>query len=131
MKLSIVTTLYQSSSYINQFYERVTSIASKLTDSFEIVFVDDGSPDDSLDVAKKIVKDDSNVSLVELSRNYGHHRAMMAGLEQSRGDLVFLIDCDLEEPPESLELMWNKIHEESNNELIYGVNPEKKEGGVL
>ncbi|MGC8068848.1 glycosyltransferase, partial [Salmonella enterica] len=71
-------------------------------EDFEIVFVNDGSPDHSLDVAVELTKADSHVVVVDLSRNFGHHKALMTGLAHARGDLVYLVDSDLEEEPEWL-----------------------------
>jgi len=101
--LSVVTTMYQSSPYLEEFHRRVSAQASTLAgESYEIVYVNDGSPDDSLAVALRLHRADPHVRVVDLSRNFGHHRAIMTGLEHARGELVFLIDCDLEEQPEDL-----------------------------
>src|SRR5687768_15417115 len=99
MQLSIVTTLYNSSKTVEEFYRRSVAAAEGVTDQFEIVMVDDGSPDDSLVVACRIAAKDPRVRVVELSRNFGHHKALMTGLEFARGDLCFLLDSDLEEDP--------------------------------
>ena len=69
---------------------------------YEIVLVNDGSPDDSLRVALDLHARDPRVRIIDLSRNFGHHKALMTGLAHARGELVFLIDCDLEEDPEWL-----------------------------
>jgi len=80
MKLSIVATLYQSAPYIYEFHERATATAKQLVgDDYEIVLVNDGSPDNSLDLAIKLTEQDSHVVVVDLSRNFGHHKAMMPG----------------------------------------------------
>ena len=97
MKLSIVTTLYKSGAHVEEFYRRATEAAQRITDDFEIVMVDDGSPDNSLDIACAIARSDTHVRVVELSRNFGHHKAMMTGLDHASGELCFLIDSDLEE----------------------------------
>jgi putative glycosyltransferase len=99
MKLSIVTTLYYSQPHINEFYQRATNVAQALTSDYELIFVNDGSLDDSLNMAVRLCDLDSRVKLVDLSRNFGHHKALMTGLGYADGDLVFLLDCDLEEPP--------------------------------
>ena len=103
MDLSIVTTLYCSAPYLEEFYARACTAAERVTRSFEIVFVNDGSPDNSLEIALSIYKRDPRVRVIDLSRNFGHHKAMMTGLAHARGDLVFLLDSDLEEEPELLE----------------------------
>src|SRR5450631_3293689 len=104
MKLSIVATLYQSSLHIDEFHRRAGTAAQRLVGSdYEIILVNDGSRDDSLDLAVAISRHDRHVIVVDLSRNFGHHKAMMTGLAHAQGDRVFLIDSDLEEEPEWLE----------------------------
>ncbi len=101
MKLSIVSTLYQSAPYIAEFYERCTQVAKQFANQdYEIIFVNDGSPDNSLEIAIELYKQDSHVKIIDLSRNFGHHKAMMTGLAHAKGTYVFLIDSDLEEEPE-------------------------------
>jgi putative glycosyltransferase len=129
MKLSVVTTLYQSAPYIEEFVRRISVEARKITDDYEIVMVDDGSPDNSLVVALHIQKSDPHLHIIELSRNFGHHKAMMTGLEYARGELVFLIDVDLEEPPE----LMTRFHDEMKKgewDVIYGIQKERK-GGLI
>ena len=107
MKLSIVSTLFQSAPYINESYQCVSAAAKRLVgDDYEIVLVNDGSPDNSLDLAIRLTEQDPHV-VVDLSRNFGHHKAMMTGLAHSKGELVFLIDSDLEEEPEWLETFFS------------------------
>jgi putative glycosyltransferase len=125
MKLSIVTALYRSAPYIVEFHRRITAAASAITDDFEILMVDDGSPDDSLEIARQIVARDGRVSVLELSRNFGHHKAMMTGLEAARGDFVFLIDVDLEEEPEWLPVFWTTRHE-TGADVVYGYQTARK-----
>src|SRR5919202_5161758 len=102
MDLSIVSTLYYSAPYLQEVYRRVSELAQQLSADYEIVLVNDGSPHPSLEVALELHRADPRVKVVDLSRNFGHHKAMMTGLAHARGELVFLIDCDLEEPPELL-----------------------------
>ena len=102
MDLSIVTTLYASAPYLEEFYARTCVVAERVTSDFEIILVNDGSPDNSLEIALSLYRKDARVRIVDLSRNFGHHKAMMTGLIHARGDLVFLLDSDLEEAPEFL-----------------------------
>lgn len=127
MKISIVTTLYQSAPYLQEFYKRAKKAAQKITDDFEIILVDDGSPDDSLDVALEIQQQDNRVMVIELSRNFGHHKAMMTGLSYASGDFVFLLDSDLEEEPEWLELFYKTLQEQKCD-VVYGVQRSRKGG---
>lgn len=125
MKLSIVATLYQSAPYLPEFYTRSCAAAAKITPDFEIVLVNDGSPDNSLEIARALVQENSRVRVVDLSRNFGHHKAMMTGLIHSKGDLVFLIDSDLEEEPELLT-KFCEAREASGADVVYGVQEKRK-----
>lgn len=129
VRLSIVTTLYKSAGTIGEFHGRVSEAAREITGDYEIVFVDDGSPDDSLALVCRIAESDPKVRVIELSRNFGHHRAMMTGLDHSRGDLVFLIDCDLEEAPELL-LEFHANLAEQDADVVYGFQNARKGGFV-
>src|SRR5579859_4378798 len=120
MILSIVTTLYNSAPYLEEFYRRSLTQVQSLPVEYEILFVDDGSPDNAIDVALKIAARDHHVSVVELAKNFGHHKAMMTGISQARGDLVFLIDVDLEEPPEILGDFYRELTEKSVD-IVFGV----------
>ncbi len=130
MKLSIVATLYQSAAYIAEFHRRASAAAKQLVgDEYEIVLVNDGSPDDSLDVAVQLTEGDSHVVVVDLSRNFGHHKAMMTGLAHSKGQQVFLIDSDLEEEPEWLISFAEQMAKEKCD-VVYGVQ-EKRKGSLF
>jgi putative glycosyltransferase len=130
MKLSIVATLYKSASYIAEFHQRAAAAAKQLVgESYEIVYVNDGSPDDSLDIAAQLTKVDDHVVVVDLSRNFGHHKAMMTGLGYASGKQVFLIDSDLEEEPEWL-LNFAKQMDADESDVVYGVQ-SKRRGGFL
>lgn len=125
MRISIVTTLYRSGPFIAEFYRRAVKAALSITNDFEIVFVNDGSPDDSLDIAVQLHENDSRVVVVDLSRNFGHHRAIMTGLQNAIGDLVFLLDVDLEEDPENLATFYRRLRLE-NCDVVYGVQAERR-----
>lgn len=125
MRLSVVTTMYRSAPYLEEFYDRVCRTAERLFESFEIVFVNDGSPDDALDVALRLYEADSRVRVVDLSRNFGHHKAIMTGLMHARGELVFLLDCDLEEAPELLERFYETMVA-ADADVVYGVQKSRK-----
>ena len=128
MKLSIVATLYHSAPYIAEFHRRASAAARMLVDEdYEIVLVNDGSPDNSLDLAVQLTRCDSHVVVVDLSRNFGHHKAMMAGLEYSEGEKVFLIDADLEEEPEWMVAFSEHMAAE-DSDVVYGVQRERKGG---
>ena len=130
MKLSIVATLYQSAAYVAEFHRRASAAARQLVgDDFEIILVNDGSPDNSLGLAVQLTESDSHVVVVDLSRNFGHHKAMMTGLAHAKGEQVFLIDSDLEEEPEWLTSFAGKVTSEKCD-VVFGVQAQRK-GGFL
>lgn len=130
MKLSIVTTLFYSEQYLYEFCQRISTAAKQLVgDSYEIILVNDGSPDNSLREAIALTKKEPNIVLVDLSANFGHHKAMMAGLKQTQGKRVFLIDCDLEEEPELLVIFFEQMSKKECD-LLYGVQ-EKRKGNIF
>jgi putative glycosyltransferase len=126
MKLSIVTSLYQSADSIEEFHRRSVAVAEELVgDDYEIVLVNDGSPDNSLDLAVHLAECDGHVVVVDLSRNFGQHKAMMTGLAHAKGELVFLLDSDLEEDPEYLSTFARRMRSETCD-VVYGVQERRK-----
>jgi putative glycosyltransferase len=125
--LSIVTSMYRSAGFLDEFHARAVAAATQVTGSFEFVFVNDGSPDGSLEVALDLRKRDPRVRVLDLSRNFGHHQALMTGLAHARGDLVFLIDSDLEEDPAWL-LTFHEALRTSRADVVYGVQEVRKAG---
>jgi putative glycosyltransferase len=129
MRISAVSTLYNSSPYIADFCARIAAQLQQLTTDYEIVLVDDGSPDDSLRTALAQREKDHKIKIIELSRNFGHHKAMMTGLEHATGELIFLIDVDLEEPPELLGSFHQNL-KAGDVDVIYGYQRARK-GGLI
>jgi putative glycosyltransferase len=124
-KVSIVTTLYRSAPYVAEFCRRASLAAATLFQSHEIILVNDGSPDDSISVAKDVQKANSNVVLVDLARNFGHHRALMTGLAFATGDYLFALDGDLEEEPEWLASFYESL-QLTHSDLVFGVQARRK-----
>lgn len=129
IQLSIVTTLYKSSEFIDEFLDRCIAVAARNFSRFEILAVDDGSPDDSLAKTVSRAAFDNRIVPLKLSRNFGHHAALLAGLERAQGELVFLVDSDLEEKPEYLEDFLQRMRE-TNCDVVYGRHPQT-EGSQL
>jgi len=127
MLISVVATLYHSSMYLDEFYRRVTLTVTKLTEDYEIILVNDGSPDDSLERAIKICETDPKVCVIDLARNFGEHKAIMTGLAHTRGEYVFLVESDLEEEPEWLLSFSEQIHRD-RCDVVYGVQTRRKGG---
>ncbi len=122
--------MYKSQIYIEEFYKRVSYAAEKLSGTdYQIILVNDGSPDKSLEIAKNLADQDKKLIIVDLSKNFGHHKAIMTGLRFAEGEKVFLIDIDLEEQPEWL-ISFNDQLEQENCDVVYGVQ-EKRKGNLL
>jgi putative glycosyltransferase len=113
-----------SEPYVLDFYRRARTAAEKITPDFEMILVDDGSPDGSLDQAVSLLADDPCVRVIQLSRNFGHHKAMMTGLAHATGDLVFLIDSDLEEDPAVLEPFYEKLVS-ADADVVFGIQAQR------
>jgi putative glycosyltransferase len=124
-QLSIVTTVFRSATFLDEFYVRITEAARKLGVSYELLFVNDGSPDDSAKVLSAIAAKDPRVFVIHLSRNFGHHEAAFEGLLRARGETVYIIDCDLEEQPEWLTDFWAAIKADPSKDLVYGVGADR------
>lgn len=122
MKLSIVSTMYHSANYVAEFCERISQQAQSIAkDDYEIILVNDGSPDHALDVALEAQAQNKHIRIVDLSRNFGHHPAILTGLGFAKGTHVFLIDIDLEEPPEILTEFWETFHGAKDVDVVGGV----------
>lgn len=129
MLITVVTTLYNSSDHLNEFHRRISTLSDSISASWEFVFVNDGSPDNSLEIALELAVNDPRLVIIDLARNFGHHKAMMAGLAHATGDLIFLLDCDLEEEPEWLPSFFSVMQQE-RADVVYGVQRNRKGGWV-
>jgi putative glycosyltransferase len=132
LRVSIVTTLFNSAPFVEEFFRRAVAAVKPTADEIEVVFVDDGSPDNSLHLARSLIGGDVDVRVVELSRNFGHFPAVMAGLAHADGDLIYLLDCDLEEAPELFSDFYGAITAAAPDDPIdvaFGVARRRK-GGI-
>lgn len=125
IELSIITSMYFSAPYLEEFMTRIRAEAEKITPHYEIILVNDGSPDDSLKTALSLQSNDSRIRIVDLSRNFGQHKAMMCGLRFAKGEIVFLTDCDLEEAPELLG-KFNDERLKAEADAVYGVQDTRQ-----
>lgn len=128
--ISIVTTLYKSEIYLDKFVRLCEEALSKIgCEDYEIIFVNDGSPDNSLQKVISLKEKYQNLIAVDLSRNFGHHYALMAGMETASKELVFTIDCDMEVTPLYL-IDFVKKYEENDCDVVYGISEERKGNAV-
>jgi dolichol-phosphate mannosyltransferase len=119
--VSVVSPVYQEEQGIEEFHRRLAATLTTLEPDFdcEIVYVNDGSTDRSLELLQTIAAEDHRVRVVDLSRNFGHQVALSAGVDHARGDAVVVIDSDLQDPPEVIPEMierWRK-----GFKVVYGV----------
>ena len=108
---SIVVPLYNEAQVVEELYNRLTDVMKETKLSYELVFVDDGSSDDTLDILKSITDADDCVVTVELRRNFGQTPALAAGFDNTRGDIVISMDGDLQHLPEEIPGFIDKLKE--------------------
>ena len=123
-EISIVVPLYNEEKNIRLMYDRLVSSILKITSNFEIIYVNDGSKDNSFLELVKLSKEDERVKYINFSRNFGHQIAVTAGLDYSKGTVVVIIDGDLQDPPEVIPEMYAK-HKEGF-EVVYGQRLKRK-----
>ncbi len=107
-----------------EFYTRCSLAARAITENFEIILVNDGSPDNALALAEELASKDAKLRVVHLSRNFGHQAAIRVGLGKAKGEWIFLIDADLEESPEWVNDFWQLKKE--GTDVVYGVQETRK-----
>lgn len=124
-KVSVVIPMYYEEEVAKTCYDRVVKVLKSIEDyTYEIIFINDGSKDKTLEILENIAKEDSNVKIISFSRNFGHQAAVTAGIKYVTGDAIVIIDADLQDPPELITEMiklW-----EQGNEVIYGKRKLRK-----
>ena len=122
--LSIVVPAYDESAVLPEFHQKITEVLQATTLGYEIIYVDDGSNDDTVRILSELRERDESVAIIELSRNFGKEIAISAGLDYARGDAVILIDADLQDPP---GLIHDFIREWRNGyDVVYGRRIERE-----
>jgi polyisoprenyl-phosphate glycosyltransferase len=109
--ISVVVPVYGSDKVLGELYERTAKTLTTITSNFEFIFVNDASPDNAWEVIKKLKLQDNRIRGINLSRNFGQYPALTAGLKVSRGEWVVVMDCDLQDLPEAIEIMYQKALE--------------------
>ncbi len=129
LKVSLVIPCFNEESVIPETYSRLKKIVS-LYPKHELLFVDDGSLDNTMCVLEEIAKADANVKVLSFSRNFGHQPAVSAGLQHCTGDVAIIMDADLQDPPEVIPKMIDKYRQEQCN-VVYGVRDERLGEGIF
>jgi dolichol-phosphate mannosyltransferase len=127
-EISIVIPVFNSAKIFPELYSRLINILNNVTDSFEIIAVIDGCADKSLDVILNLHYKDNRIKILEFSRNFGHQAALTAGLEFAAGEIVAVMDDDLEDPPEVLPQFFVKIKE--GFDVVYGIRKKRKRSSL-
>lgn len=122
--ISVIIPLYNSEGSINELYRRLTNVLENYGMDYEIIWVNDCSTDESAEIVEKICVEDSHIKLINLSRNFGHQSAIFAGLSHVEGNIVSILDDDLQDPPELLPQFLNKMKE--GYEVVYGIRKKRK-----
>lgn len=124
--LSVVIPVFNEQENLRELYRRLIAALERIENNFEILFVDDGSRDASLEILTQLAQNDARVTVIAFARNFGHQAAISAGLDQTRGEGVIVMDADLQDPPEALEqfvAQWRNGHD-----VVYAVREQRKEG---
>ncbi len=123
--ISLVIPAYNEEDGIEEMYRRILAAASVWGDEFEILIVDDGSRDRTLEICERMAAADPRLKVISLSRNFGHQAAVSAGLMYARGSIVTVMDADLQDPPEELQPFIAKIHQ--GWDVVYAIRTKRKE----
>lgn len=126
VELSVVVPLYNESELIPELLRRVGQVCDQLQLRSEVVIVNDGSTDESRQTLEAAALEDERLTVISLSRNYGHQIAITAGLQYARGTIVAVMDGDLQDPPEVLPQLIEKLR--AGHDVVYAVRKKRKEG---
>lgn len=126
MQLSIVSPIYKGEKMLDELVRRITMSVTTIADEYEIILVNDQSPDDSWNVIKRICQEDKHVKGVNLSRNFGQHYAITAGLSLVQGEWIIVMDCDLQDRPEEISNLYRKAME-GGFDIVYAQRQERQD----
>jgi dolichol-phosphate mannosyltransferase len=126
--LSIVIPIFNEEENIPILYKELNKSLTKTKYRREIIFVNDGSQDSSLQKIKKLISKDKNIKVISFSRNFGHMAAIDAGLKHASGQKIVLMDADMQDPPSVIPLLLKKSME--GFDVVYGIKEKRKEGLV-
>lgn len=129
IKISIVVSVYNEAEVIELFWDKLKKVISKDTNTlYEVIFVNDGSVDDTKEIIVNFITNAYNIKLINFSRNFGHEAAMIAGIDNATGDAIICLDSDLQHPPELLPELIEKFKEGHN--VITMSRIDRKDGGL-
>ena len=123
--ISVIIPIYSCVQSLGELYTRLETTLSKISDNFEIIMVNDASPDNAWEFIKTLSLKDKRVKGINLSRNFGQHRAIIAGLNYAKGNWIVIMDCDLQDRPEEIIKLYNKVSE--GYDIVFGRRIERKD----
>jgi len=123
-KFSVIVPVFNEEENLKPLYARLTKVMKGLQEPYEIIFVDDGSTDSSFQILKSLHERDNNIKVIRFTRNFGQHPAIMAGFDSARGEIIITLDADLQNPPEEIPKLLEKLDE--GYEVIFGVFQKRK-----
>ena len=126
MKISVVSPIYKGEKMLRHLVERCEAAISTITDDYELILVNDCSPDNSWEVLKGICSEDKHVKAIDHSRNFGQHPAISTGLQYVTGDWVVVMDCDLQDRPEDIPALYAKALE--GWDVVFARRGERHDG---
>ena len=126
LKISAVIPVYGCSKSLEQLYTRLKKTLTTITDDFEIIMINDASPDDAWQRICALAKKDHRVKGINFSRNFGQHYAITAGLERASGEWIVVMDCDLQDQPEEIVKLYNKAQE--GYDIVYAQRVDRQDG---
>ena len=116
--ISVVIPVYGCSATLQLLYDRLSKVLQTITSDYEIIMVNDASPDNAWEFIQKLAHTDERIKGINLSRNFGQHRAITAGLDYAKGDWVVVMDCDLQDQPEEIIKLYQKANE--GYDVVFG-----------
>ncbi len=125
LKISVISPVYGCKACLFELHERLVNTLLKITEQFEIIFINDACPQNSWDVIEAICHKDSRVKGINLSRNFGQHYAITAGLDYAKGEWVVVMDCDLQDQPEEILKLYAKASE--GYDIVFGRRVERQD----
>lgn len=125
---SIIVSVYNEEAVLQQFHQELSATISPIDADFELLFVNDGSSDNSRAVLQQLMEKDPRVRVIHFSRNFGHEAAMLAGIDHCRGEAAVCMDSDLQHPPTLLPAMLQKYQEEKD--VVTMMRTDRADGGA-
>lgn len=126
MKMSVVIPVYGCKNALPELYRRLTDSVSQITDDYELIMVNDHCPQNSWEIIEELCKRDTRVKGIELSRNFGQMKAILAGLDYASGDWIVVMDCDLQDRPEEISRLYQRALE--GYDVVFARRKKRKDG---